>query len=51
MSRKEINNINNKELTVLGKSLKDLLKANLIDDVKEIVDYMASEKEAKNEDK
>ncbi|MDR1704427.1 MAG: hypothetical protein LBS19_07040 [Clostridiales bacterium] len=38
--------MNTKELTVLGKALKALLKAGMIDDVKEIVDYMASDKEA-----
>ncbi len=41
-----------KELTVLGKALKALIKAGLMDEVSEIVDYMAeSEKPAKDKDK
>jgi glycerol kinase len=40
--------MNSKEFTVLGKALKALLKAGLLKDVEEIVDYMASEKPDKD---
>ncbi len=34
-------NMTSKELTVLGKALKALIKAGLMDEVAEIVDFMA----------
>ncbi len=46
---------NYKEIVILGKALKALLKAGLISEVEEIVDYMAStdknDRENDNKDK
>ena len=42
--------MNQKELTLLGKALKALLKAGLNKEAEEIVDYMASEKNEKQQE-
>ncbi len=43
--------VNTKELTILGKALKALLKAGLIEDVTEIVEYMADDGKESKDDK